>query len=151
MLPGVQENVREWTFTLPNELPFWGVGVPVDSQIFKERLQGSKPIWLKSYIIGKLLEHRCQNGFAWPIWTLNTQVIAKERSGVKLAIWLLPTESQELPQFPCVQVVWNIPLKSFQQGLQLFFNLHLNQRFSRKVMGPQSHKSPSCGNFGTPT
>jgi len=23
MLPGVQESVREWTFTLPNELPPW--------------------------------------------------------------------------------------------------------------------------------
>jgi len=23
MLPGVQESVREWTFTLPNEFPPW--------------------------------------------------------------------------------------------------------------------------------
>jgi len=32
----------------PKATPTWGVGLPKDSQIFKERLQGSKPIGLKS-------------------------------------------------------------------------------------------------------
>jgi len=47
ILLGVQESVREWTLTLPSELPLWGVGIPMDFWIFREWLQGSKPIGLK--------------------------------------------------------------------------------------------------------
>jgi len=47
MLLGVWENVKEWTPTLPSELTL-GVGLLMDSQIFKERLQESKPIRTKS-------------------------------------------------------------------------------------------------------
>ncbi len=75
----------------------------------------------------------------------------KEGPGVKLAIWFPSTKSWESPQFPYVQVACDILLKSSKQGLQLFFRPHFNRRFARKVMGPQSRGSPSCGNFGTPT
>jgi hypothetical protein len=75
----------------------------------------------------------------------------KERLGVKLVIWILTTKSRESPRFPCVHVTCNIPLKSSWQGLERFFRPHLNQRFARKVMVPQSRESPNCGNFGTPT
>jgi hypothetical protein len=74
----------------------------------------------------------------------------KERSGVKLAIWLLTTKSQELTQLPRVQVACHIPLKRSQRGLKLWFKLHLNQRSAHKVMGPQSYGSLNFGNFGTP-
>jgi len=74
----------------------------------------------------------------------------KEGSEVKLAIWLLTTKSQESPWFACVQMASNIPLESPQQGLQLYFRLHFNQRSEHKVMGPQSCGSPNCGNFRTP-
>jgi hypothetical protein len=37
-IPGVKESVREWTFTLPRELPLWEFGVSLNSQIFKEWL-----------------------------------------------------------------------------------------------------------------
>jgi hypothetical protein len=49
MFPGVQESVKEWTPTLPSEL-ILGVQVPMDSQIFRGRSQGSKIIGLKSYL-----------------------------------------------------------------------------------------------------
>jgi hypothetical protein len=32
----------------PETTPTWGVGAPKDSRIFRERLQGSKPIGLKN-------------------------------------------------------------------------------------------------------
>jgi hypothetical protein len=35
---------------IPNAIPTWGVGVPKDSRIFKERLHGPKPINLKNYL-----------------------------------------------------------------------------------------------------
>jgi len=53
-----------------------------------------------------------------------------------LAIWLPTTKSQESPQFPCIQVACNIPLKSSRQGLQLCIRPHLNWRSAQKVMGP---------------
>jgi len=71
----------------------------------------------------------------------------KERSGIKLAIWLLTTKSQELTRFPCVQMACDILLESFQRGLQLCFRPHLNQRSAHKVMAPQSRRSPNLGNF----
>jgi hypothetical protein len=38
----VNLHTPKWTFTL-------GIGIPMDSRIFKEQLQGSKPIRLRSY------------------------------------------------------------------------------------------------------
>jgi len=74
----------------------------------------------------------------------------KKGPGVKLAVWLPTTKSQELTQFLCLQIACDIPLESSQQGLQLCFNPHLNQRSARKVMAPQSCGSPNLDNFGTP-
>jgi hypothetical protein len=37
----------EWTLTLPKWTPMLGIGVPVDSWIFRERLQGSKALTLR--------------------------------------------------------------------------------------------------------
>jgi hypothetical protein len=61
-LPGVLESVREnegMNPHIPKATPTLGDGVSVDSQNFRERLQGSKPNGLWRYIIGKLLESRC--------------------------------------------------------------------------------------------
>jgi hypothetical protein len=46
-------------------------------------------------------------------------------------------------------VACNILLESSWWGLQLSNIPHLNQRFSHKVMGPQSCGSPNFGNTGT--
>jgi len=73
-----------------------------------------------------------------------------EGLGVKLAIWLPTTKSQESTRFPCVQVAFDLSFESFRQGLQLCFRLHLHRRSERKVMAPQSCESPNLGNFGTP-
>jgi hypothetical protein len=85
-----------------------------------------------------------------PFGHLKHKLRPKEGSGVKLAIWLPTTKSQESPWFPCVQVACDIPLERSQRGLQLCIGSYLNQRFSHKVMGPQSCKSSNFGNFGTP-
>jgi hypothetical protein len=136
MLLGVQKNVKEWTFTFPSEFPFW----EFESQWILESLEGDckgqNPLdWKVIYIIEKLLKHEL-----WP----------KERPKVKLAIWFPITKSQELTWFPCMQVVCDIPFESSWRGLQLCCRPHLNQRFSHKVMRPQSCGSPNFGNFGIP-
>ncbi len=84
-----------------------------------------------------------------PFEHLKQKLWPKERSGVKLTIWLLTIKSQESPWFPCVQVDCDISLKSSWKGLQLCFRPNLNRRPAHKVMGPQSHGRPNLGNFGT--
>jgi hypothetical protein len=75
----------------------------------------------------------------------------KEGAEVKLQIWLPTTKSRKSTQFRHVQMACNIPLESFQQGLQLCLKPHYNRRFSHKVMGPQNRRNASCGNSWTPT
>jgi hypothetical protein len=83
-----------------------------------------------------------------PFEHLKHKLWPKERAGVKLAIWLLTTKSWESPKFPLVQVAYDIPLEIPRWRLQLCFKPHWNQRFKRKVMGPQSRKSPTLGISG---
>jgi hypothetical protein len=85
-----------------------------------------------------------------PFGHLKHKLWPKEGSGVKWPIWLPTTKSQELPWLSYVQVAWHIPLESSQQGLQLCFRPHLNQKFGHKDATLQSFKSPNFGNFGTP-
>jgi hypothetical protein len=85
-----------------------------------------------------------------PFGHLKHKLWPKEGLGVKLAVWLSTTKSQESTRFPCVQVLCNMPLKRYWQGLQLWFRSHLNQRSAHKVMKPQSCGSPNVGKFRTP-
>jgi hypothetical protein len=82
MLPRVQESVRESILTLPSEFSLWELESRWIPKFSKSDCKGQNPMdWRVSYIIGKLLERRCLNWRAWPIWTLNTQIIAKRRVG----------------------------------------------------------------------
>jgi hypothetical protein len=89
-------------------------------------------------------------GLCDPFGYFKHKLWPKERSGIKLSIWLLTTKTRESPWFTSVQVACHISLQSSQRGLQFFFRPHLNRRFANKVMGPQSCKSPNFGNFGLP-
>jgi hypothetical protein len=108
-------------------------------------ISGVKTKWIVAflYIIGKLLERRC---LKWAriahldIW--NTSYGQKKGRESK---------SQESTRFTCLQSASDIFLKSSQRELQLCFRPHLNQRFTRKIMGLQNRGSPNLGDFGTPT
>jgi len=81
----------------PKWAPTLGVGVPMDSQIFRERFQGSKPIGLKIFLYHwKAIETWMSTmGLHDLFGHLKHKLWPKEKSGVKLAIWLLTTKSQE--------------------------------------------------------
>jgi hypothetical protein len=75
----------------------------------------------------------------------------KERSRVKLTIWLPTTKSWESTQFPYMQVTCDISLKSSRQRLQLFFKLHPDRRFTHKVIAPRKVVGvPTLGISGFP-
>jgi hypothetical protein len=77
---GINPHTPKWTPTL-------GVRVTIDSQIFKSSLQGSHLMWrqgmFEEFFISLKISWNInvKNGFASPIWTLETQVMAKKRVG----------------------------------------------------------------------
>ncbi len=137
MLSGVWENVKEWTSTLPNELPLWELESWWNPQ---NPLDYGVP-----YIIEKILEPKM--GLHDPFGWFKHKLWPKEGSGVKLPIWPPTTKSLKSPWFPCVQVACDIPLESSWQGLQHFFRDHLNWRSAHKIMGLQSCKSLNFWEF----
>ncbi len=84
-----------------------------------------------------------------PFGHLQHKLWSKEGPGVKLAVWLLTTKSQESTRPRCVQVECDTPLESSWGELQVFFKPHSNQRSELGVMSSQSLKSPNRDNFGT--
>ncbi len=85
--PGSQESVREQALTFPKELPRW-FGVLVDSQMFREKLQGSKPNGLKGFLyhwksietqMFKMISHHQFGHLKYKLWP-------KEGPSVKLTI-----------------------------------------------------------------
>jgi hypothetical protein len=66
----------------------------------------------------------------------------KEGSGVKLAIWLPTIKSRESIRFPCVQVVCDISLKSFQQwAITLFQTSSPLEVYTQSYGTPKSWES----------
>jgi hypothetical protein len=60
MLPGVQESVREGTFTLPNEVPLWELEFQWTPKFSESNYKGQNSMDRRVfYIIEKLLERRC--------------------------------------------------------------------------------------------
>jgi hypothetical protein len=85
-----------------------------------------------------------------PFGHLQHTLWSKERSGVKLAIWLLTTKSRESTRSRCVQVECDTLLESSRGELQLWLRSHFNPRSGRKVMNAQSPRSPNRDSFRIP-
>jgi hypothetical protein len=107
--------------------------------------------WSVFNTVEKVLKFRCPK---WPrmnhLDICSTSYGRKKSRGIKLAIWLPTTKSQESTRFWCVQVERNTPLESSRRKLQLWFRPHPNPSLGREVMNAQSPKSPNWDDFGTP-
>jgi hypothetical protein len=88
-------------------------------------------------------------GLLDPFGYLKQKLWSKERSGIKLAIWLSTTKSLESPWFIYVQVACHILLENSWRRIQLC-KTELNRRSTKKIIGLQNRKSPNFGNFKTP-
>jgi hypothetical protein len=129
---GMNLHTPKWTPTL-------GIGVLMDSLIFREWLQGSKPIGLKSsfYHWKALGIQMSKMGSHDPFRYLKHKLWPKERLGVKLPIWLPTTKSWESLWFPHVEVACHISLERSWLRLQLCLKPHFNWWSTHKVMGLQ--------------
>jgi len=85
-----------------------------------------------------------------PFGHLQHKLWPKERSEVKLAIWLPTTKSQESTRFRCVQVECGTLLESSRGELQLWFRSCSDPSLRRGVMNIQSPGNPNWDNFETP-
>jgi hypothetical protein len=89
-VPRIAKSVREWTLTLPSELPCWELESQMDFRIFKAQLQGSKLIALQSSLYHwKAIEAEMSKmGSHSPFGHLKHKLWPKKRPGVKLGVWL---------------------------------------------------------------
>jgi hypothetical protein len=95
--------------------------------------------WSVLHVIEKLLKCRCQNDLAWTIWTFVAQVMAKKRSGIKLAVWLSTTKIWESTQPQCVQVECNTSLEALKESYKFVSDLIPIGGLSKKLW---IHKVP---------
>jgi hypothetical protein len=60
MFLGVQKSVREWTLTLPSELPFWKLESQWTPKSSEGHFRGKNPLdWIVIYINEYILKRRC--------------------------------------------------------------------------------------------
>jgi hypothetical protein len=85
-----------------------------------------------------------------PFGHLQHKLCMKQRSRVKLAVWLPSTKSRESTQPRCVQVECDAPLEKSQWEIQVCFRPHPNWRSKQGIMSCQSLKSPNRDSFETP-
>jgi hypothetical protein len=72
-----------------------------------------------------------------PFGHLKHKLWLKERSKVKLVIWIMTTKSQESPQFPCVQVKCNILLESLNEGYNFALDFISMRGLHTKLWAPK--------------
>jgi hypothetical protein len=94
-----------------------GVRVPQQLLNLQSAIAGVKIHCLEDYFLSleSYWSVNVYNGLTLPIWTFETQVMAKRKARSQIGT-LTPEEST---QFPCVQVACNISLEISWQGLQL--------------------------------
>jgi hypothetical protein len=137
-------HIPKWASTL-------GVGVLMDSCVFRKWLKGSKPIGLKSFLYHWkfLTTYMSKMGSYDPFRYLKDKLWPKEGPRVKLPIWFPTTKSKKIALLTCVKMLCHISLESYRRGLQVFFKHRFNWRYAQNVMGLQNCKSLNFENFRT--
>jgi len=118
--------------------PTLGIGAPVDFRMFKNRLQGSKPIGLRSSlyhwkVLGTLMS---KMGLHDPFGHLTHKL---------LPIWLLTTKSWESPRILCLW--WHVTYrwKSINEGYNLALDLISIRGLHTKLWAPKVAGVPVVG------
>jgi hypothetical protein len=151
MLLGVQKSVKEWTLTLPSELPFWKLESQWTLKFLKSNCKGQIALnWDVLYIIRKILKFKC---LKWAhmthldIWNTNSSQKKSRESNWQFDF--RPLKVGNYRDFLACRWRATYRWKASGWGLQLYFRPHFNRRSKHKVMGPQSCRSPNFENFGT--
>jgi hypothetical protein len=153
MLPGMPKSVKEWTLTLPSELPLWVLKSQWIPEFSESNYRDQNSLnWKVFYIIEKLLEHRCL------LWVRMTHLGFQDMSyGQKMgreSNWQFDTQPLKVKNHLDFLVwKWSATYhwKSLDKGYNFVLKPHLDRRFKKNVIGLQSCKSLNFENFKTPT
>jgi hypothetical protein len=134
-------RVWEWTLTFPNGLP----------KLQRVIAKGKTPHLEKFFIsLENYWSVDVQNGLAWPIWTFETQVMAKTKAGSQIGS-LIPNHGKSgINPIPlhsgCVQhTVGKLSMRATTSVQTPSWS-----KFAQEIIVPQLCETPSLGDFGTP-
>ncbi len=133
-------------------LPKWGLGSLLGLTKFQNSIARVKTPHIEVFLISleSYQNVDVENGLAWAFGHLQHKLWQKERSKVKLIVWLPTTKSRESTRPWCVQGECNTPLESSWWELQVCLRLHPNRKSEKRVIIPQNDGSPNRDSFGTP-
>jgi hypothetical protein len=145
----MQESVREWTPTFS----LWELESQQSPKSSKNECRGQNSLNSKVHsTIGIFLERRCLK------WALMTHLGSYNISYGQKKGWesncqfdSRPLKVRNHPDFLACRWRATYHWKALDEGLQLCFIPHINQRSKHKIMGLQSLKSHNFENFTIPT
>jgi hypothetical protein len=154
--PRVKESVREWTFTLPRELPFWELEFRWTSKFLESDCKGQNPLdWKVLYIIENLLKHRCLKWACMThldIWNASYGQKKGRESNWQFDFWPLKVENQ--PDFLAFRWRATYRCKALDEGYNFVLDLILIGGLHAKLWGPKVAGVPTLGisrlPFGNP-
>jgi hypothetical protein len=143
---GVQKSVREWTLTLPRELPLWEVESQWTPEFLESDFKGQNPLdWCVPYIIGKLLERRC---LKWVRMThLDTWNTSYAQKKGRESNWQFDSRALKVENRPNFLVCRWCATYRWKALNEVALDFIFNWRFLKKVMGPKSRENPKFENF----
>jgi len=144
--------VREWTFTLLREIPFWELEFRWTSESSEGNCRGQNSMdWGVLYIIKKLLERTC---LKWvymthlDIW--NTSYGQKKGWESNWQFDSQPLKIKNRSNFLACRWHATYCWKTLKNGYNFALDITLIGGLHTKLWGPQSCRSLNFGNFGTP-
>jgi hypothetical protein len=147
MFPGVQKNVREWTLTLPSELPLWELESQCTPKPLESDYKGQNPMdWGVIYIIENLLKLKC---LKWARMThldiSNTSYGQKKGRESNGQFDSRPLKVKNRPDF--LMCKWRAQncWKALDEGYNFFLNLISIEGLYTKLWGPKVAKVLTLG------
>ncbi len=149
---GIKESVRDWTLTLPRELPLWGLESRWILEPSERNWRGQNSMdWEVPYIIENLLERRC---LKWArmthldIWNTSYNQKKGRESNCQFDSWPLKVRNQ--PDF-CVWR-WHATYcwKALNKGYKFALNLTSIRDLHTKLWGPKVVGVTTMGILGLP-
>jgi hypothetical protein len=89
-------------------------------------------------------------GLNCPSRHLKHKLWPKERSGVKLVVWLSTTKSRESTPFPYMQAICDIPLEALNKGYNFSLNLIAIESLHKKLCTFKAARILTIGILGLP-
>ncbi len=136
---GSAKNVREWTLTLPSELPFWELESQWISKLSKGNFRDQNPsVWRVLYIIGKLLKCRC---LKWThithlnIWNTSYGQKKGQESNWQFDFWLVKVRNR--PNFLAFRWRATYYWKAFDESYNISWNLIGIKGLHTKLWAPK--------------